>query len=408
MVELPQKNDAPPIRLAICGIRGIPARYGGFETFAEELSKRLLGRDYAVTVFCRTDWAQQSKALKEYNGVSLRHLAPVKQKYLETPLHTLFSLLQIVFFGGFDIVLVCNAANAPFLWLLKIRGIPVAINLDGIERRRAKWNALGRLWYRFGEWCSTRFADDLISDAEVIREYYLERFKAPSKVICYGYKEIVETEVVEKVAQSGLSPAVENCLRSSEIHVKHKLRGNDYLLYVSRLEPENNAHIAIEAYLALPSDLRRMPLVVVGDAPYAVAYKASLRERVGDNPNVIFTGFQFEMTYWLLQLGAYAYIQATEVGGTHPALVEAMGFGNAIVANDTPEHHEVLSDAGIYYQFNDAIDLSRCLSEFLVRPARVDELRIKARKRALERYSWTAVTGQYDSLFRDRLAARSS
>jgi glycosyltransferase involved in cell wall biosynthesis len=388
-------------RIAICGIRGIPACYGGFETFAQELSTRLVKRTFEVIVYGRKYLFNEN--LSEFQGVILRYIWAPRHKYLETPIHTLLCLLDIIIFRKIDVVLVCNAANSPFIWLLRLFGIPVAVNVDGIERKRAKWNFLGRLWYRLGEISSVFFANRVIADAMVISSYYAQTYRADSEVIRYGHNETCaelaeyKTKQENVVANEELTNQISLQLKS-DIFKQFGLTANNYLLYVSRLEPENNAHVVIEAYRKLSAKARSVPLVIVGDAPYADEYKHRISE-LAKGLNVIFTGFKFGNDYLALQLGALIYIQATEVGGTHPALVEAMGFANCVVANDTPENVEVLDEAGQFYHRNDSVDLGQNLLKLLVNPELILHARNAALARARSTYSWELVTDQYQDLF---------
>lgn len=380
------------VRLAIAGTRGIPACYGGFETFAEELSTRLLERGYTVRVYGRRHVIKHDQPT--YRGVEIVLLPAPKHKYLETPLHSALSFLHLVL-RRVDVVLVCNAANSPFLWILRLFRLPVAVNVDGIERKRAKWNLLGRLWYRLGEYCSCIFANRIVSDAEVIREYYESAHRVSSEVIPYGFDNSLELLVQEK-----MKGRLE--ISAASIFVQHKLTPGEFLLYVSRLEPENNAHVMIRAYESLSQEIKaKIPLVVVGDAPYAADYIQSLKALAG--AHIIFTGYCFGESYRYLQLGALCYVQATEVGGTHPALVEAMGYANCVIANDTPENREVLGDAGLYYERNNPQHLAQQLLMLLQQRSRVQEYRNRAYTRARERYSWDNVAARYDELFRSMI-----
>lgn len=363
------------LRIAILGTRGIPASYGGFETFAEELSTRLVERGHSVTVYGRHILGHGKPDHREYRGVLCRHTITLAHKYLETPLHALSSFIDL-FFRTFDVVLLCNAANSPFAWLVKIRGFPLAINVDGIERNRSKWNSLGRVWYRIGERASVLFADRVISDARIIADYYQERYRCESELIRYGCE--------PKPALPG------DTLKS------FKLKARKYLLYVSRLEPENNALGVIQAYRKLDTDI---PLVIVGDAPYAKDYINSLKESA--NEGVIFTGYQFGQSYRELRTNCMLYIQATEVGGTHPALVEALAYGNAIVANTTPEHEEVLGAAGAYYRKNDFDHLAELLKELINAPEWLSQMQEAARERGERDYSWDVICEQYLSVFNE-------
>jgi len=376
------------LNIAICGIRGIPACYGGFETFAEELSTRLVQKGHRVRVYGRShviDWKEP-----KYRGVDIRLLPAPKHKYLETPVHSFLCFLDLLFSRP-DVLLVCNAANSPFLWIPKLARIPVGVNVDGIERMRGKWNAVGRLWYRLGEYTSVLFADELIADADVIAEYYRSEHRAESSIIGYGFREPEAPAIEAKLAGK------EESVLEHAVYKELGLEVGKYLLFVSRLEPENNAHRVISAYNRLPEAKKVFPLVIVGDAPYAKDYIASLHALAG--PKIVFAGYRFADSYEALQLGAYAYIQATEVGGTHPALVEAMGFGNCVIGNGTPENREVLGEAGIIYSKNSEEELSAAMLGVIADRERVIEYRKKARERASGRYSWDNICKEYERLF---------
>ncbi len=388
------------MKIAIAGTRGIPACYGGFETFAEELSVRLVSRGHQVRVYGRSHVIKHKDRF--YRGVEIKLLPTIRHKYLETPFHAFLTFLHLLF-HRVDLVLVCNAANSPFVWILRLAAIPVVVNVDGIERRRAKWNLLGRLWYRLGEVSSVLFASEVVSDAQVICSYYKETYRRASTVIAYGHSTADGgTDALGEILTKKLvGEEVPGALAQREIFRELGISPNEYLLYVSRLERENNAHVVIQAYNALPEQVRTKPLLIVGDAPYAREYIVSLRTMASSG--VIFAGFRFGLDYQALQLGAYLYVQATEVGGTHPALVEAMGYGNAIIANKTPENLEVLGEAGSFYEKNNSEALSALFLFYLSTPQAVFEFRNHARKRAQSLYNWEEITNKYEQLFRTLL-----
>jgi glycosyltransferase involved in cell wall biosynthesis len=269
---------------------------------------------------------------------------------------------------------MCNAANAIFGLIPRLTATPIALNVDGIERLRKKWGASARAFYRVSERLATIIPNVIVTDAEVIRDYYLAQYRKASVMIAYG----APCERTESVAVlDGLG-----------------LRSREYFLYVSRLEPENNAHVVIKAFEKVRTD---KPLVVVGDAPYAHAYIEQLKST--QDPRVRFPGAIYGTGYRELQSHAFAYIQATEVGGTHPALVESMGAGNCIIAKDTPENREVLADSGLF--FRDADDLAEQMDRTLKDDALVTRLRSSSQSRAKACYSWDAVTNAYEKLFRE-------
>lgn len=360
------------MRVAILGTRGIPARYGGFETFAEELSRRLVGKGHQVTVYTRKHLVPER--LSEYHGVRLVLLPCVRQKHLETLSHTLFSVLHLSR-GEHDAVLLCNAANAPFIPLLHAKGLPVALNVDGLERKRRKWGFLGRRYYLLCEALSARWADRLVTDARAIQRYYRRVWGRESAMIPYG-GDLDWPTSTEALARFGLVP-----------------RG--YLLYVSRFEPENNPDRVLAAYRQVPGDL---PLVMVGGAPYARGLARRVRELAAADPRVVLTGPVYGEAYRQLMAHALAYIHATEVGGTHPALVEAMGAGQVVFYLENRENREVAAEAGLGFRFVGRPSLAQRLAEFLADPQRYSGLRERARQRVAACYRWDEVASAYERL----------
>ena len=367
------------------GTRGVPANYGGFETFAEECAAGLSARGHSVTVYGRSHYIDSS--MRRHRGIDLVVLPSLRLKYLDTMAHTLMSLFHALF-QRFDVLLFCNAANSIYTLLPRFLGTPVVVNVDGIERLRLKWNWLGRSWYHLSEYFSVWFPNAIVTDARVIERYYRETYGARSTFIPYGAitDKPVGSEALEKLC---LTPA-------------------GYFLYVSRLEPENNAHLVVAAFEKLRSTKK---LVVVGDAPYARGYIDSVTAT--RDPRILFPGAIYGEGYRQLMGNAFCYIHATEVGGSHPALLEAMGQGNIIIANGTPENTEVLGNTGILYRRNDPADLTRCMQSVNDAPADYREYGDAALARVRSEYSWESVVVKYEELFttltrkRRRVRARS-
>jgi glycosyltransferase involved in cell wall biosynthesis len=359
------------MRIAILGTRGIPAGYGGFETFAEHLSTRLVARGHEVTVYCRSHYVSPRQL--EYHGVRLQVLPTIKHKYFDTVVHSFLSALHAAP-RRFDVALICNAANAPFVPILRWTGTPVAINVDGLEHKRKKWNTIGRKYYLLTERLSTILPNETVTDAKVIQDYYASRYGAASTMIAYG-------------ADVERHP-------NRELVRRWRVEPNRYVLYVSRLEPENNAQLVIEAFKRVRTAHK---LLVVGDAPYAHEYIKELKARARRDRRIIFTGFVFGQEYRALQQNAYCYVHAAEVGGTHPALLEAMGYGNCVLTLAAPENIEAIGDAGIPYANED--DLAEKLQRVLRDGSLVHAYRQRAQQRVRELYDWEYVVDQYEQLF---------
>ncbi len=356
------------MKIAILGTRGIPANYGGFETFAEQLGTRLAARGHQVTVYGRKHYATTSATV--YRGVDLVVLPTIKHKYFDTVVHAFLSIIHALP-RRYDVILICNAANSIFAFLPRLFGTPTLVNVDGLERKRKKWGWIGRTYYFVAEWLSTFVPTAIVTDAQVIQNYYETRWNKKSEMITYG-------------AESARRAAPDNL-------TKYNLSPNGYILYVSRLEPENNAHLVIKAYERVDT---KLPLVIVGGAPYAREYIASLKST--RDPRVRFLGFVFGEDYRALQQNAYCYVHATEVGGTHPALIEAMGAGNCALTLATPENLEVIGEAGVVYDSGD--DLTLKLRRVLADSSVIGEYRHRAMSRVMQLYNWEQITDQYETL----------
>ena len=354
------------MRIALLGTRGIPSNYGGFETFAEELSTRLAERGHHISVYCREPY--QTPMYRDVRRVYLRSL---RHKYLDTLAHTFFSTVHLLFHRT-DVALYCNAANAILTIAPRLFGIPVALNVDGLERKRKKWNALARGWYRISERLATWLPNVIVTDAEVIQNYYLQTYGKSSKFIAYGADMVRE--------------------ESTGVLDRLNLEKNGYFLYVSRFEPENHPLQVRRAFEQVPTNLK---LALIGDAPHAKAYIRQVRDTF--DPRIVIPGAIYGLGYRELGSHCFAYIHATEVGGTHPALIEAMGRGALVIYRDTPENAEVCGDTGI--PFDDDAQLAARMREVIGMPEiERAKLRIAAAKRVRERYDWDIVTTEYEQL----------
>jgi glycosyltransferase involved in cell wall biosynthesis len=353
------------VRIALLGTRGIPANYGGFETFAEELSTRLAARGHQVTVYCR-----ERHPVTVYRGVRLQYIPTIRHKYFDTLAHTFLSTVHLLFHRA-DAALFCNGANAVFTLGPRVLGIPVALNVDGIERLRKKWNRLAKAWYLVSERLATIFPNVVVTDAGTIRRYYRERYRKDSVFIPYG-------------AEVGKVP-------TADVLPKLGLEAGRYFLYVSRMEPENHPLAVRQAFETVDTPLR---LALIGDAPYAHEYIGRVRDT--RDPRIVIPGAIYGAGYHELGSHCFAYIHATEVGGTHPALIEAMGRGALVLYRNTPENAEVAGDAGIPFEPGElAAKLAEVAKMSDTERAAFGE---RAMERVCERYSWDAVTDAYERL----------
>jgi len=358
------------MKIAILGSRGIPVNYGGFETLADELSTRLVHKGHDVTVYCCGHYSITGE--RTYKGVKRVVLPTIRTKVLEKPVFAFLSLL-LSSVKNYDVILMLGTSVSFFCFIPRLSGKKVIINIDGLEWQRRKWGPVISRLLRFEERMAGVMADMVVTDCRWVKEYYSERYRKDSVYIAYG------AEIIDCPPGDALK--------------KYGLKKNEYILYVSRFEPENSALLVREAFDSIENPAKK--LVMVGDAPYADAYIKQVKDT--GNPDIIFTGYQYGDAYRELLSNAYFYIQATEVGGTHPALVEAMGAGNCVLANDVPEHREVLRDAGFYYKGKE--DLKKKMIFLMGNKGNVIEKK-KAAVEVIEReYSWEKITDEYERLF---------
>lgn len=367
------------MKIAMLGTRGIPASYSGFETAVEELSTRLVQRGHEVVVYCRPHMVTYEG--DSYKGVKLIKLPTIVHKHLDTFVHTFLSTLHLMVKEKADVAVYFIAGNSPFSFMPRIIGIPTALNVDGLDSRRAKWSRVAKTYLRFAERLAPRAASKIIADSREIQKYYLHKFKAESTYIPYG-AEMKSVPGSKWLDEFGLKP-------------------REYVLFVGRLVPENCSHVLVEAFRQVKTDKQ---LVIVGDASYADEYIRNLKKNVGDN--VIFTGYLFGEGYRQLSMNAYVFVVPTIVGGTHPVIVEALAAGNCVLVSDHPPNLETVADAGVSYASGKGSSaLAEKLQLLLDNPDMVAGYREKAGQRARQHFDWDLVTDQYEELCR-QLAAK--
>jgi glycosyltransferase involved in cell wall biosynthesis len=371
------------MNIALVGTRGIPAAYSGFETCVENLGSRLAQRGYHVTVYNRAHFINYREP--SYKGMRLVRVPGVASKHLDTITHTTISMLHALT-QHYDAMIVFIAGNAPLCLIPRLFSkTRVILNVDGLDWKRQKWGYAARNYLRWSEQMAVRCAHVVVTDSRRVQDFYRHEYKAETVFIPYG------AEVAPKPA--------------GDVLERFGLQAGNYVLFVGRLVPENCAHHLVDAWRRLQLAPEKEPLlkgmrcVIVGDAPYAAEYIASLKASAKGCESIIFTGYQFGDAYSELASNATLFVETSEVGGTHPALVEAMSLGNCVVVNNTSENQETIGTAGVSYDGKaGAISLAHTLSGLLTAPDLIRALRIQAKQHAQRYYSWQAVTNQYEVL----------
>lgn len=359
------------------GTRGVPASYGGFETAVEEIGARLVSLGHRVTVYCRNS---NDSRPSQHLGMTLVHLPAVPAKSLETLSHTALSVAHVLLHRKPDAAFVFNAANSPFLPLLRWKNIPTAVHVDGLEWQRGKWGPVGRKYYRAAEQLAVHGADALIADAQGIADYYRDEFAIGTELLSYGTT-VISHAAADRLGSMGLTP-------------------KKFHLVVARFEPENHVDLIVEGYSASAA---KYPLVVVGSAPYAASYTDRIAETAATDPRIRLIGGVWDQEKLdQLYANSMSYIHGHSVGGTNPSLLRAMGAGTAVIAWDVNFNREVVATDGDY--FSSRGELAALIEDAENNPVRQIRTGQALQLRAGRDYNWDTVTAGYEALAH-RLAA---
>jgi glycosyltransferase involved in cell wall biosynthesis len=365
------------VKIAILGARGMPSTYGGYETFIQELAPALAEMGHQVTVYCRRKlFAERPRV---YKGVRLVYLPSIETKNLGTLTHTAIATLHVLMSDA-DVSLLVNPANGWYCLPHRLLGKKVAINLDGLEWKRGKWSILGKLYFRCAARVAVLFANELVNDAEAMRTFYQETWGRDSTFIAYGAY-IEKSEHPEMLMEYGLEPG-------------------RYLLIASRLVPDNNADLIVRAFEGVKTT---MNLAIAGGANYRSPFVDELKNT--SDPRVKFLGHvDKDQHVKELHCNAYAYIHGHEFGGTNPALLKALGYGNCILALNTPFNREVLGDYGVLFD-KSVGSLKEKLQHIVGHPEIAEGFRHRASCRIKEAYSWESIADKYEVLFQRMISS---
>jgi glycosyltransferase involved in cell wall biosynthesis len=363
-----------PIRVAISGARGIPALYGGFETFAEELAPRLVQRGFDVTVYCRPRYSAAAKP-SQFRGVRLVYLPSIGRRALESPSAELVCSLHALA-NPPDILYVLGFRASAVYWPHRLLGkTTLVFNTDGFDWLRSKWGPVARRYLKLSAGLGVRLAPNgLVADSRVTAGWYARTYGSRPRYLSYGAPLLTRP-----------SPAIVE---------SYGLVSGEYYVVVARFEPENHVRSIIESYLRSGSNV---PLAVVGSQNYDTAYGAAVRRLQCDRVRLL-GGVYAEGHLDALYQGCLAYIHGHEVGGTNPSLVRAMGAGALVLANGVSYNREVLDDSGLFWS-PERDDLPGLIRRVEHEPVLARRLRSAARSRAAEHYDWDVIADGYADYF---------
>jgi len=355
-------------RVAIVGTVGLPARYGGFETLAENLVKYHASSSQPVllTVYCSSKFYPSKEPY--FLSAQLKYIR-LNANGFQSVFYDFVSMLSAVF-NRSDVILLLGVSGAIGLPIVRLlSSARIVTNLDGIEWRREKWNGIARFYLRFSERLAVYFSHEVISDNKAIAEYVYLAYREESHLIPYGGD---HAKGVNEVAIADTSLPV------------------DFALAVCRVEPENNVHMILESF----SRLKSIPLIMIGNWNNS-EYGLDLRRRFSLFSNI----YMLDPIYDLgilkyLRSRASFFVHGHSAGGTNPSLVEAMHFGKAIFAYDCAYNHYTTEDKAIYFKSSEELlRMMKPLEAEKIKAVGRDMLEIAERC-----YTWRVVASQYFSL----------
>jgi glycosyltransferase involved in cell wall biosynthesis len=380
-------SGAPPsgksLRIGMLGLYGMPMprlHFTGFETGFGEIAPRLADSGYDIAMYCRRGSFPAEMRVPRFRGVRLVYVPSPGGKNFSGLVSTFFAMLHALAVGRYDIFFFVNVGMGHHAAVCRLFGKRVVMNVDGLDWTRAKWGPVARWYFMSAARSAVRFCTELVTDAEAMRQFYLERFRKNTTMIAYGA--YVETS------------------QRPELIAPYGVERDGYYLIASRLIPENHADLIARAFLQSGSPRK---LLIAGGANYDSQFHRELRALAGER--IILAGhIDDQEVIRELHCNCFVYVHGHSVGGTNPSLLKAMGYGNCILALDTVFNREVLAEGGVFFP-RDETALAREMRALESDPVRVAALRRMGPERIRQNYTWEKIASQYDKLFRE-VAAR--
>jgi glycosyltransferase involved in cell wall biosynthesis len=356
--------------VAFCGTRGVPANYGGFETAVDEISRRLVEKGYDCVVFCRR--SSGGEMLECHEGRRLIYVKGSSSRTLDTfvsACQTGWRLLRDR--RAYDHIFWFNNANLPGILLTLLARISVSVNTDGMEWRRAKWRAPFKAYYFLASFLIAWLCASLISDSKSIQSYYREVFRKETQFVPYGIPH----------------PPTVSLERQSAILDEYGLEPGRYLLQITRFEPDNLPLESAMAFQATNLTASGLKFLLVG-YQRGTPYSQQIKTMSGRDGLVVVNAVYDPEVLAVLRVNCFCYVHGNSVGGTNPALLEAMSSCPRVLAVEGPFSREVLGDTGHFFVPDDMVAVFGDI------PGYPDNL-AAMRNRVNSYYQWDAVAESY-------------
>ncbi len=362
------------------GAKGIPATWGGIEHHVQELSTRMAALGHDVTVYCRPYYTTTDD--QYYKGVRLKKLPTVPSKSLDAIVATTIATMDAML-ERYDVVHYHAIGPATLAMLSRMAGENTVVTVHGLDWQREKWGKPAKLFLKFGERAAVMFPYSTIAVSKFLKAHLEEKYERP----------------VTYIPSATTDPIVMPPNKIKELG----LQGGDYILFLARLVPEKGAHFLISAYKTLNTDKK---LVIAGGSSHSDEYVAELQKSASDK--IIFTGNVYDDMKHELYSNAYCYVQPSTIEGLPITLIEAVAYGNCIVASDIPACVEVVEDDGVLFESTNILSLASALQKVLDDPALAKELGARAKARGVAEYNYDRVTERTLALYKDVVGIREA
>jgi len=367
------------MKIAMLGTKGIPATWGGIERHVEEIATRMVQAGHEVTVYCRPYYTTTNEPF--YKGVRLKKLPTIPSKNLDAITHTFIATMHLLL-EDYDIVHYHAIGPSTLAVFSRFVGKRTVVTVHGLDWQREKWGSKAKLFLKFGEYASVKFPYATIVVSKYLKRYLEHKY---GKRVHY-----IPSAVTEPV------------FRPPNNIKQYGIGERDYILFVARLVPEKGCHFLIDAYKQLDT---RMKLVVAGGSSHSDEYVENLHKSASDK--VIFTGYVYGETLQELYSNAYCYVHPSTIEGLPVTLLEAVAYGNCVIASDIPANVEVVQDTGVIFQSQNVDDLARALKYVLDNPVMARGLGEKAKALGVREYNYDSVTQKTLRLYEAVIHARS-
>lgn len=371
------------LKIAMIGHKHIPSREGGVEIVVEELSTRMAKQGYSVTCYNRggkhaLDKNQTLDNQKEYKGVRLKKVLTIDLKGLAAMTSSFFGTLKILFSKA---NVVHYHAEGPCAWIWIIHFFSkkrIVVTIHGLDWQRAKWGGFATKYIKFGEKMAAKYADEIIVLSKNVQDYFKKEYNRATHFIPNGVSmpKIEKTEIIKK---------------------KYNLEKDDYILFLGRIVPEKGVHYLIEAFKNIKIDKK---LVIAGGSGDTDSYFRELKEKAGNDKNIIFTGFVQGKELEELYSNAYIYCLPSDLEGMPLSLLEAMSYGNCCLTSNILECATVIEDKGITFKKSDGKDLENKLQELCNNAKKVKKYQKQSQNYILQKYNWDDVVDRTLELYR--------